>query len=264
MRATAATALDRRPALHLELDPQKVMEGLASLMDDEQRAAGFVAEGQQSDHEPEPAVAKWDSAMPSRRPVGLGRLCVVLLVAAAFCLVHAGGPALRALAGEKEAPARAQPKERAYHGALPQSVVDMREQILAAVQAGDVAELKDAIEWNEIKPDFGAEANADPITYWKKISADGEGREVLAVLANLLALPPARLAIGKDPENAQVYVWPYLAELPPDGLKPAEVVDLYRLMPPAAAKAQQGAKKWSWWRLAIGADGTWHTFRKYD
>src|SRR5690606_20071678 len=122
-----------------------------------------------------------------------------------------------------------------YHGTLPQSVVDMREQILAAVHAGEVAELKDAIAWNEIKPDFGA-GNDDPIAYWKKISADGQGREVLAVLANLLALPPARLAIGKDPENTQVYVWPYLAELPLDGLKPAEEVDLYRIMPPAAVK----------------------------
>ncbi len=155
------------------------------------------------------------------------------------------------------------PKERAFLGALPQSVVDMREQILAAVHAGNVAELRDAIEWNEMTPDFGA-AGDDPIAYWKKISADGEGREVLAVIANLLALPPARLAIGRDPENTSVYVWPYLAELPADRLTPAEEVDLYRLMPPTQAKAQKNAKKWSWWRLAIGADGTWHTFRRYD
>ena len=148
--------------------------------------------------------------------------------------------------------------------ALPQSVIDMREQILAAVHAGDVAELKDAIEWNEIKPDFGEPANADAIAYWKKISADGQGREVLAVLANLLALPPARLAIGKDPENTMVYVWPYLAELPLDTLTPGEEVDLYRLMPAEQAKSMKAAKKWTWWRLAIGADGTWHTFRKYD
>ncbi|MCC7253407.1 hypothetical protein [Hyphomicrobium sp.] len=140
----------------------------------------------------------------------------------------------------------------------------MREQILAAVHAGDVAELKDAIEWNEIPPDFGAAARDDPIAYWKQSSADGEGREVLAVLANLLALPPARLAIGKDPENALVYVWPYLAELPLDGLTPAEEVDLHRIMPAAAAKEAKAAKKWTWWRIAIGADGTWHTFRKYD
>jgi hypothetical protein len=23
-------------------------------------------------------------------------------------------------------------------------------------------------------------------------------------------------------------------------------------------------KKWTWWRLTIGADGTWHSFKKAD
>lgn len=140
----------------------------------------------------------------------------------------------------------------------------MRDQILAAVQAGDIGELKGAIEWNEIKPDLGEGKGEDGIAYLKKISADGEGREVLAVLANLLALAPARLAIGKDPENTTVYVWPYLAELPPDSLTGAEQVDLLRLVPVEKAKAMREAKKWLWWRLVIGADGTWHVFRKFD
>lgn len=232
-------------------------------METEQRTAGTGAVGKQSDRGPGFAAVKEVSASRPRRPVRSGRHSMVLLVAAACWLVHANAPVFVARAGEKEAPQRALPKERAYHGALPQSVIDMREQILAAVHAGDVSALKDAIEWNEIKPDFGA-ANDDPISFWKKNSVDGEGHEVLAVIANLLALPPARLAIGKDPENAQVYVWPYLAELPLEALTPAEDVDLYRIMPPAAAKTQKSAKKWSWWRLAIGAEGTWHTFRKYD
>lgn len=194
----------------------------------------------------------------------MASLSIPLLVAAAFWLVHDHSPVRRAHAGDKAPAAREAPKERAFHGALPQSVVDMREMILAAVHAGDVAELEDAIAWNEIPPDLGAAAQADPIGHWKRVSADGEGREVLAVLANLLALPPARLAIGRDPENTLVYVWPYLAELPLDRLTPAEEVDLYRVMPAAAARAAKTAGKWTWWRLAIGADGVWHTFRKYD
>jgi hypothetical protein len=229
------------------------------------KASGLDASASERDHGAGFTPAKRISTV--RFPplaAGAAGLGIFLLVTAASCLVHGDRPGFQARAGEKAASERGGPKERAYHGALPQSVVDMREQILAAVHAGDVAELGDAIAWNEIKPDFGEPANADPVAYWKKISADGEGREVLAILANLLALPPARLAIGKDPENAHVYVWPYLAELPLDRLTPAEEVDLYRVMPAAAAKAQKGAKTWSGWRLAIGADGTWHTFRKYD
>lgn len=231
----------------------------------EQRALRYDAEGGRCARNPNYAVPKHVSTMRCRRLADAGSLCVALLVMVGINLVHGHGPVTQAHAGDKSPAAgvRGVPKERAFLGALPQSVVDMREMILAAVHAGDVAELKAAIEWNEIQPDFGA-GNDDPIAYWKRVSADGEGREVLAVLANLLALPPARLAIGRDPENTLVYVWPYLAELPLDGLQAAEEVDLYRAMPAEAAKGARAAKKWTWWRLAIGADGTWHTFRKYE
>lgn len=147
-------------------------------------------------------------------------------------------------------------------GKLPANVAEMRDAILAAAHSGSMEDLKVAIEWNELKPDFGDEAQGDPIAFLKRISADGEGRETLAALANILALAPAVLPTGKDPENNSVYVWPYLAELPLEKLTPGEEVDLYRLMPPAAAKAMREKKKWSWWRLAIGADGTWHSLRK--
>jgi hypothetical protein len=195
--------------------------------------------------------------------VSLRAVLASALVTAAGLLVHADRPGHAADDGKamKQQPA---PAERAFTGKLPGNVEEMRDYILAAIQLGSISELKTAIEWNELKPDFGDSANDDPIAYWKKISADGDGKEILADLANILALPPARLAIGKDPENNIVYVWPYLAELPLDRLTAAEQVDLYRLVPAAAAKSMQEKKKWSWWRLAIGADGTWLTFRKYD
>jgi hypothetical protein len=241
----------------------------------------FSADGKPHASNLSARTAKWNSGWrPTQRRKLMG-WCALLLVAMPIYLVHAVSPGFDAAAetsvadtsgtptskkgdSPKEQPSEGKSKERAFHGALPQSVADMREQILAAIVAGNVAELKDAIEWNEIKPDFGKDANADPIAYWKKISGDGEGREVLAIMANLLALPPARLPIGKDPENTLVYVWPYLAELPLDQLKPAEEVDLYRLIPTAEAKKMRDARKWTWWRIAIGADGTWHTFRRYD
>jgi hypothetical protein len=184
-------------------------------------------------------------------------------VTAAVCLVHADWP-VHAAEATKAEKAKKSKAEQAYSGELPGNVEEMRQHILAAVQAGDISELTTAIEWNELKPDFGDAAKDDPIAYWKKVSADGEGRETLAAIANILALPPARLAIGKDPENNLVYVWPYLAERPLGELSPSEQVDLYRLVPPPDAKSMQEKKKWAWWRLAIGADGTWYTFRKYD
>lgn len=145
---------------------------------------------------------------------------------------------------------------------LPAPVAEMREAILAAVRSGNIEELRHAFELNELKPELGPEPVGDPVAYWKKISGDGEGREILAVLAELLDAGYVTLPLGRDLENNRIYVWPYFAEVPLAKLTPAQQVELLRLVPPAAAKEMMGAGKYTYWRLAIGADGTWHSFRK--
>ncbi|KUO58813.1 MAG: hypothetical protein APF80_14760 [Alphaproteobacteria bacterium BRH_c36] len=143
---------------------------------------------------------------------------------------------------------------------LPIPVQEMRDAILIAIHSGRIEDLRTAIEWNELPPEFGFSRDLDPIEQFRKLSHDGTGREFLAILANLLTEPPAQLPIGPDHENNGVYVWPYLSELPPQSLTPAEQVDLYRLMPAAEATAVMKRDKWTWYRLAIGSDGTWHIF----
>jgi hypothetical protein len=154
------------------------------------------------------------------------------------------------------------PKPAAKEKPLPGAVEEMREAILAAALSGHIEELRVPLDWNEMKPDVTPNINDDPIAYWKKISGDGEGREVLAALANMLQMRHASVPLGKDPENNLIYVWPYLAEAKLDALTPAEEVDLLRIVSPQAAKSMHEKKKWTWWRLTIGADGTWHSFRK--
>ena len=73
---------------------------------------------------------------------------------------------------------------------------------------------------------------------------------------------PAELPLGQDLENNIIYVWPYLAEMDLSKLSPVQEVDLLRLVGPAEAKTMREKKKWTWWRLTIGADGTWHSFKK--
>ncbi|MGZ5852036.1 MAG: hypothetical protein ACXWJH_05625, partial [Hyphomicrobium sp.] len=111
---------------------------------------------------------------------------------------------------------------------LPGAVEEMREAILAAALSGHIEELRVPLEWNEMKPDVTPNTNDDPIAYWKKTSGDGEGREVLAALANMLQMRHASVPLGKDFENNLIYVWPYLAEAKLDALTPAEEVDLLR------------------------------------
>lgn len=148
---------------------------------------------------------------------------------------------------------------------LPVAVRDMIDAIMSAVHSGRIEELSTAVDWNEMKPDLAPEGPvADPVAYWKGISADGNGRTILAVLANLLQTAPSNIAAGKDVENNRVFVWPGFADKPLGKLRPAEEVDLYRIAPAADAAAMKAKGKYAGWRLAIGADGTWHSFRKID
>ena len=186
----------------------------------------------------------------------------------ALGLVHCDCLVRPAHADSAVAERRSLHNERAFHGSLPENVIEMREEILAAIHGGDIGALAKAAAWSEsksgIKVDFGPEAAADPVAYWKRVSADGAGAEILAIAANLLDLAPTRLALGKDFENTFVYVWPYLAELPAEGLSASETVDLLRLVPYPAVTEMRSKKRWRWWRLVIAADGTWLVFRRYE
>ncbi len=145
---------------------------------------------------------------------------------------------------------------------LPSQVVEMRDAILAAALSGNIDELLVPIQWNELTPDFGAIDAAKPIEGWKKLSIDGQGREILAVLLDILAAPYAVTRRGADIENNKLYVWPYFAEVPLDKLAAAEHTQLLRLIPRDNYKAMIKSGKYGYWRLVIGADGTWHAFAK--
>jgi hypothetical protein len=184
------------------------------------------------------------------------RPLVVVLCAIVYCL------------GSLVPVVNAEPPGPGGHGAwpvsepLPPAAEAMRQALLDAVQSGRIDDLKIAYDLGELRADIADEAVSDPIAYWKKVSSDGEGQEVLAILGNLLAVGAAQVARGKDPENAAIYVWPYIAEVPLDTLTPSQRVDLLRLMPSREVQAMIAGKTWTWWRLTIGADGLWHSFKK--
>lgn len=147
---------------------------------------------------------------------------------------------------------------------LPPPVAEMREAILAAVRSGRIEDLQHALDWNELKPAIANERVDDPIGYWRKQSGDGGGREILAILGEILEGPPAVLPVGRDVENNSIYVWPRFAEMDLATLSPTDEVELYRLVKPAEVATMRAKKKWTWYRLAVGADGTWHTFQRFD
>jgi hypothetical protein len=192
---------------------------------------------------------------------------VGLFLLALFCLVHCLGPATPAFSETREGARAAKqkpapPRINYSADALPAPVQEMREAILEAVRSGRIEDLRHAYELNELKPELGPEPVSDPVAYWRQVSGDGEGREILAVLGELLEGGYVVLPLGRDVENNRVYVWPYFAELPLDKLTAAQQVEMLRLVPAERFKAMRAAGKYDYWRLVIGADGTWHSLRK--
>ena len=145
---------------------------------------------------------------------------------------------------------------------LPEPVIEMRDAILTAARSGRIEELRIAIDLNEIKPVFSDKTISDPIGYLKAQSADGEGRDVLAAIVAILEAGWVAVPLGRDLENNRVYLWPHFAETGVVGLSSEQETDLLRLVPPAEVSALRRAKRYTWWRLGIGADGVWHFLAK--
>lgn len=156
-----------------------------------------------------------------------------------------------------------QPQIRQGTEGLPAPVLEMREAILAAVRSGTIEEIRVPIEMNEIKPSFGDGPVPDPVAHLKAASSDGKGKEVLEALGKLLDSAYAIVPLGKDLENNRFYVWPALAATGVSGLSNEQEGELKRLAPEALATEMiSKGGPYTYWRVAIAADGTWHVFSK--
>ena len=140
---------------------------------------------------------------------------------------------------------------------LPERVRSMRAAILEAARAGDIDAMRPVLEMNELLPTVSFGGSDDPIAFWKETSGDGEGREILAALVEVLEMPFARTNPGTPEE---MYIWPYLAQVPIKKLTPAQKVDLFQLVSPKDAKTMDDFGDYIYYRLGIGRDGTWHFF----
>ena len=141
---------------------------------------------------------------------------------------------------------------------LPQSVQDKRLALIAAAESGDVAELKAIFDAEGSPPTVSFGDPDDAIAHLKSESADGEGYEILALLADILTAPFAAVDGG---DGRPFYVWPYLARYEDlTDLTPAEKVDGIRIAGYEDFKAQEEIGSWYFWRVFIGAEGQLQAF----
>ncbi|HET9935058.1 MAG TPA: hypothetical protein VFQ29_01185 [Methyloceanibacter sp.] len=187
-------------------------------------------------------------------------LAALVAGAAALVYVHdeASTPNAGSSAGAVMAAAEAAdqaPKALYDFNALPDPVKRMLERIATAAQSGEIENMQPVFESNELKP-MVATGSVDPIALWKKESADGSGRDILAAMLNVLSSGYARVGQGAD----EMYVWPYFAETGVSALTPAQEVELYRTVPRDRVAEMKKSGKYSYYRLGIAPNGVWHYF----
>lgn len=140
---------------------------------------------------------------------------------------------------------------------LPSETATMMEDLAAAAARGDIEELRDLFESNELAPVLDENHISDPIAHWKTTSGDGTARDIMAALAELFSLPPVKTENGD-------FLWPYLAATPLDKLTKPQQIDLYRLVGPENAARMLKQNRYDYYETEIGKDGTWHFFKKSD
>lgn len=140
---------------------------------------------------------------------------------------------------------------------LPAGVARMRDDLMEAARSGDIEALRPVLEQNEMPPSLGGDPGGDPITFLRGQSGDPEGREILALLLEILEAGWVHV----DEGNAQdMYIWPYFDQWPLNGLSPAQEVELYRILTAVDVEEMRRYGRYIFFRVGIGPDGTLHYF----
>lgn len=182
------------------------------------------------------------------------RTCIVALF---IGLLAAFGPRT-ASAQETQAPPAGPLPEISYDPAeLPEPVRKIRERILGAARSGDIERLRPILERNKVRLAVSLGGDEKPIAFWKQLSADGTGREILADMVRVFESGYVNLAAGSDKE---LFVWPYHYVYPLESLTPAQEVELYLLIPAEYRAAMEAIGGYTGFRAGISPDGTWHFF----
>lgn len=140
---------------------------------------------------------------------------------------------------------------------LPKPVARMHAQLTEAALSGSMDRLRMVLESNELPPTLSFGDTGDPIDFLKSSSGDGEGFEILAILADVLDAGFLHVDAGTPQE---MYVWPYFARYPLSSLRPDQKVEMFRIITAGDFAEMEEFGAWTFYRVGIGPDGTLHYF----
>jgi len=140
---------------------------------------------------------------------------------------------------------------------LPEPVRQTRQLLLEAARSGDLEQLRGVMNVQPEPPTVTFGDAGDPIEYLKALSTDAAGREILAVLLEVLESGYVHVApeAGED-----LYVWPYFAQYPLDALTPPQIVELFTLVTAADYEDMRSYGSYTFFRVGIAPDGRWLFF----
>lgn len=145
---------------------------------------------------------------------------------------------------------------------LPAPVAEMRRALIAAATSGEIGQLANVLTArNDIMPVLDDKPVKDAVAFWKGISFDGTGRDVLAQLLKVLR---SGYVIANAGTPDETYVWPYHSAYPLDRLNPQQEVELYAIMTPREVKEMDPREGYTGYRIGIAPDGAVRYFRVGD
>ena len=141
---------------------------------------------------------------------------------------------------------------------LPTPVKLMRDRMLKAARSGDIERLRPllGVEDKTIELSLN-DHEEDVIDFLKSLAGDVEGREILAIIADLLGTGYVHMNVGKDDE---VYVWPYFYAMPLDRLTPPQIVELFEIVTASDFEEMKKAGGYIFYSIGISPDGSWRFF----
>lgn len=144
---------------------------------------------------------------------------------------------------------------------MPDPVRATRQRLIEAARSGDIERLRALMEEQPERPAVSFGDPGDPIEYLKALSADADGREILAILLEVLE---SGFVHSESETEGEVYVWPYFAQYPLTALTPEQLVELFTLLTAADYEDMKSYGAYTFFRVGIAPDGRWLFFLAGD
>lgn len=141
---------------------------------------------------------------------------------------------------------------------LPPDVKRMHQLLIEAAKSGDIEKLRPLIGLGDDMTQLSlAGIEGDPIEHLKSLSGDAEGREILAIMEEVLSAGYVHLDAGGAEE---LYVWPYFFAIPLDRLDARQHVELFKIVTAGDYDDMKTFGTYIFYRLGITPDGRWAFF----